>query len=78
MATDCKALCAEILKTLDDYEDGLRVDWDDWRVRARAHLSQHDPYSDLFDETPKERLGRLIKETGNEDLLEAFNQLEDN
>jgi len=31
-----------------------------------------------FVETPKEKLGRLIKKTGNEDLIEAFNQLEDN
>lgn len=38
--TDHRALCAEILKTLDDYEDGLRVDWDDWRARARTALSQ--------------------------------------
>jgi len=29
-------------------------------------------------ETPKERLGRLIKATGSKQLLEAFNQLEDN
>lgn len=38
--TDHRALCAEILKTLDDYEDGLRVDWDDWRARARTALSR--------------------------------------
>jgi len=29
-------------------------------------------------ETPKDKLKRLIEETGNEELLEAFNQLEDN
>jgi len=31
-----------------------------------------------YAETPKQKLGRLIKETGNKDLLEAFNQLENN
>jgi len=31
-----------------------------------------------FVETPKEKLGRLIKETGDVDLIEAFNQLENN
>lgn len=40
MTTDWKTLCAEILKTLDDYEDGQRVDWDDWRDRARSYLTQ--------------------------------------
>ena len=29
-------------------------------------------------ETPKEKLKRLIEETGDEELLKAFNQLEDN
>ena len=29
-------------------------------------------------ETPKEKLERLIKEKGDEELIEAFNQLEDN
>ncbi len=28
-------------------------------------------------ETPKEKLERLIKEKGDEELIEAFNQLED-
>lgn len=28
-------------------------------------------------ETPKERLHRLIDETGNEELIEAFNRLEE-
>ena len=31
-----------------------------------------------FAETPKDKLERLIKETGNEELIEAFNQLENN
>jgi len=31
-----------------------------------------------FVETPKEKLQRLIKETGNQELLEAFNRVEDN
>ena len=31
-----------------------------------------------YAETHKQKLGRLIKETGNEELIEAFNQLEDN
>ena len=31
-----------------------------------------------FIETPKEKLQRLIKETGNQELLEAFNRVEDN
>ena len=31
-----------------------------------------------FIETPREKLQRLIKETGNQELIEAFNQLEDN
>jgi len=29
-------------------------------------------------ETPKEKLQRLIEETGNQELIDAFNQLEDN
>lgn len=29
-------------------------------------------------ESPMEKLGRLIKESGDEEMLEAFNQLEDN
>jgi hypothetical protein len=29
-------------------------------------------------ETPKQKLHRLIKETGNQELIEAFNQLVDN
>ena len=29
-------------------------------------------------ETPREKLQRLIKKTGNQELIEAFNQLEDN
>jgi len=31
-----------------------------------------------FIETPKEKLQRLIEETYNQELIEAFNQLEDN
>jgi hypothetical protein len=31
-----------------------------------------------FVETPKDKLKRLIEESGNEELLEAFNQLENN
>ena len=31
-----------------------------------------------FIETPREKLQRLIKETGNQELIEAFNQLENN
>ena len=31
-----------------------------------------------FIETPKEKLQRLIEETGNQELIDAFNQLEDN
>ena len=31
-----------------------------------------------FVETPKDKLKRLIEESGNEELIEAFNQLEDN
>ena len=31
-----------------------------------------------FVETPKEKLQRLIEETGNQELIDAFNQLEDN
>ena len=31
-----------------------------------------------FVETPKDKLKRLIKEKGDEELIEAFNQLEDN
>ena len=37
---DYRALCAEILQTLDQYEDGQRVDWDAWRETARAALAQ--------------------------------------
>jgi len=31
-----------------------------------------------FVETPKEKLQRLIEETGNQELIDAFNQLENN
>jgi len=34
-----RALCAEILQKLDQYEDGQRVDWDAWRNNARAALA---------------------------------------
>jgi hypothetical protein len=40
---DFRALCAEILQKLDQYEDGQRVDWDAWRNNARAALSQPEP-----------------------------------
>ena len=40
---DYRALCAEILQTLDQYEDGQRVDWDAWRETARAALAQPEP-----------------------------------
>ncbi len=30
-----------------------------------------------FAETPKDKFERLLKETGNQELIEAFNQLED-
>ena len=43
MTTDYRALCAEILQTLDQYEDGQRVDWDAWRETARAALAQPKP-----------------------------------
>jgi hypothetical protein len=58
--TDYKALCAEILKTLDDYEGGLRVDWDNWRERARAALAQPEPVEDRVAELEAElERGRL-------------------
>ena len=38
-----RALCAEILAILDDYENNQRVDWDDWRSRTRAALAQPEP-----------------------------------
>jgi hypothetical protein len=38
-----RALCAEILQKLDQYEDGQRVDWDAWRNNARAELVKPDP-----------------------------------
>ena len=41
--TDFRALCAEILAILDDYENNQRVDWDDWRSRTRAALAQPEP-----------------------------------
>jgi hypothetical protein len=40
MNTDFRALCAEILQKLDQYEDGQRVDWDAWRNNARAALAR--------------------------------------
>jgi hypothetical protein len=43
MSTDYRALCAEILQKLDQYEDGQRVDWDAWRNNARAELVKPDP-----------------------------------
>ena len=44
---DFRALCAEILQTLDQYEDGQRVDWDAWRETARAALAQPKPVVEL-------------------------------
>ena len=41
--TDFRALCAEILQKLDQYEDGQRVDWDAWQNNARAALAQPEP-----------------------------------
>ena len=43
MTTDYRALCAEILQKLDQYEDGQRVDWEAWRNNARAALAQSEP-----------------------------------
>jgi hypothetical protein len=40
---DFRALCAEILQTLDQYEDGQRVDCDAWRETARSALAQPKP-----------------------------------
>jgi hypothetical protein len=55
--TDFRALCAEILAILDDYENSQRVNWDDWRSRTRATLAQPEPQGptdeeldDLWDE----------------------------
>jgi hypothetical protein len=41
--TNFRALCAEILQKLDQYEDGQRVDWDAWRNNTRASLVQPEP-----------------------------------
>jgi hypothetical protein len=41
-----KALCAEILQKLDQYEDGQRVDWDAWRNNARAALAEKESIED--------------------------------
>jgi hypothetical protein len=41
--TDWRALCAEILQKLDQYEEGQRVDWDLWRSAARTALAQPEP-----------------------------------
>ena len=43
--TNFRALCAEILQKLDQYEDGQRVDWDAWRNTARAALAEPEPPS---------------------------------
>jgi hypothetical protein len=51
---DFRALCAEILQTLDQYEDGQRVDWDAWRKTARAALVQPAPVAH------QDKLDRLI------------------
>ena len=51
---DFRALCAEILQTLDQYEDGQRVDWDAWRETARAALAQPAPVAH------QDKLDRLI------------------
>jgi hypothetical protein len=63
MTTDYRALCAEILQKLDQYEDGQRVNWDAWRNNVRTALAQ--PYSDL---TEERRLGYL---KGLEDCAHA-------
>ena len=53
MTDTFRALCAEILQKLDQYEDGQRVDWDAWRNNARAALAQPEPVAptdeDLMD-----------------------------
>jgi hypothetical protein len=51
---DFRALCAEILQTLDQYEDGQRVDWDAWRETARSALAQPEPVAH------QDKLDRLI------------------
>jgi hypothetical protein len=43
MTDTFRALCAEILQKLDQYEDDQRVDWDAWRNNARAALAQPEP-----------------------------------
>jgi hypothetical protein len=66
MTTDYRALCAEILQTLDQYEDGQRVDWDAWRETARAALAQPEPQRPsvmdiiaLADEVEEKGLGQV-------------------
>jgi hypothetical protein len=63
---DFRALCAEILQTLDQYEDGQRVDWDAWRETARSALAQPKPQRPsvmdiiaLADEVEEEGLGQV-------------------
>ena len=64
--TDFRALCAEILGTLDDYENDLRVDWDDWRTRARTALSKEESDRDdatlisIRKTTPRYRMSIII------------------
>jgi hypothetical protein len=65
---DYRALCAEILQTLDQYEDGQRVDWDAWRETARAALAQPEPVVptdeellDLMPETMRDEFSYAAK-----------------
>ena len=65
---DYRALCAEILQTLDQYEDGQRVDWDAWRETARAALAQPEPVAptdeellDLMPETMRDEFSYAAK-----------------
>ena len=59
-----------------------------WRVRSVNGSVNGDINGDVdgtingrewkFVETPKEKLQRLITESGNQELIDTFNQLEDN
>ncbi len=66
--------------------------WSGWRVASVQDSVFGNVYGNVegfvhgninsrpwkYIETPMQRLERLIKETGDEELIECFNQLEDN
>jgi len=70
---------------LNGHIDGAVKGYIDGNVEGDIHGDvKGDIHGDVngreweFVETPEEKLQRLIKESGNQELIDTFNQLEDN